>query len=681
MSELKNDLDQENEDTLNSQDMADLIDQYGFDTKEFTPGSLVKGKIIKVTSSHVLVDIGFKSEGMIPLEEFGPENERDEIMPGDEVEAILEKSDPKEGYIILSKKRANAIRALDNLEKAYKTRSWIVGKVDHKVKNGYEVDVGIMTFMPDSHADVRAVKDSESLLGNRYKFKVIRFERKSENAVLSRKAFLQDEREKKKKVVFEQMKKGLKVQGSVRTLTNFGAFVDIGGIEGLLHISDISWGKINHPSEVFKVGDEIEVVILDFNEKEDRISLGYKQMSEDPWENIIERYMEGQKIEGKVVSLTDFGAFVELEPGVEGLIHISDLTWSRKLIHPKKILSVGEGVMVTILSINPESKRISLGLKQSLPHPLQEFQQKYSPGSRVKGKITSITDFGGFLEVEKGIEGLIHISDISWKKIRHPSDVLKQGDEIEVVILNIDVEKQKLSLGIKQLEGDIWEDFFKRQRMGDIVHVKIIRIADFGVFVEITPGIEGVVFLSELDENKIENPGEVFKVGEQRNAKLIKLNQKEKKISLSFRQALLDQQKMEYQRYSKSQDGSLTLGDIMRDQLNAIDLKPKQKDGGKKVEADKPPAEKKAKPTAKKKTEETPDSQAKEKTAKVEKPKKKEAAKTVPKKKKAEEKTAKKEKKEESPTKNKKEDIVNKVAAKAKNIEEDSGEKEEKKND
>ncbi|MFH2042531.1 MAG: S1 RNA-binding domain-containing protein, partial [Acidobacteriota bacterium] len=311
----------------------------------------------------------------------------------------------------------------------------------------------------------------------------------------------------------------------------------------------------------------------------------------------------------------------------------------------------------------------------------ETLPERYPPGAIVECKITKLTEFGAFAEIEDGIEGLIHISDISWKKIRHPSDVLKQGDEIEVIILNIDVEKQKLSLGIKQLEGDIWEDFFKRQRMGDIVHVKIVRIADFGVFVEITPGIEGVVFLSELDENKIENPGEVFKVGEQRNAKLIKLNQKEKKISLSFRQALLDQQKMEYQRYSKSQDGSLTLGDIMRDQLNAIDLKPKQKDGGKKVEADKPPAEKKAKPTAKKKTEETPDSQAKEKTAKVEKPKKKEAAKTVPKKKKAEEKTAKKEKKEESPTKNKKEDIVNKVAAKAKNIEEDSGEKEEKKND
>ena len=666
MSELKKDLDQENEDNLSSQDMADLIDQYGFDTKEFIPGSLVKGKVIKVTSGHVLVDIGFKSEGMIPIEEFGPEEERDEIKPGDEVEAILEKSNPKEGYIILSKKRANAIRALDNLEKAYKTRSWIIGKIDQKVRNGYEVDVGIKTFMPDSHADVKNVKDPEILIGNRFKFKVIRFERKTENAVLSRKAFLQDEREKKKRIVFEQLKEGLKVKGSVRTLTNFGAFVDIGGIEGLLHISDMSWGKINHPSEMFKVGDEVDVIILNFDEREDRISLGYKQMSEDPWENITERYMEGQKIGGKVVSLTDFGAFIELEPGVEGLVHISDLTWSRKLIHPKKILSVGEEVQVTILSINPESKRISLGLKQGSPHPLEEFQQKYSPGSRVKGKITSVTDFGGFLEVEKGIEGLIHISDISWKKIKHPSDVLKQGDEIEAVILNIDVDKQKLSLGIKQLEGDIWEDFFKRQRVGDIVHVKIIRTVDFGVFAEITPGIEGVVFLSELDEQKIENPGEVFKIGEERNAKILKLNQKEKKISLSFRQALLDQQKMEYQKYAKSQDGSHTLGDIMRDQLKAIDLKPKQKDAVKKETTDKKAPEKKSKPSAKKK--ETADVKKEVKKEKTEKPEKKEPTKKSTAKKKA--------------AKKKESDIVeNKDVKTEEKIEADSGDMKEEKND
>ena len=313
------------------------------------------------------------------------------------------------------------------------------------------------------------------------------------------------------------------------------------------------------------------MIILDFDEKEEKISLGYKQLTADPWQSIQDRYIPGQKITGKVVSLTDFGAFVELEEGVEGLVHISDLTWSRKLVHPKKILSVGEEVLVTILDINSETKRISLGLKQSSPHPLEVLQQTYNPGARVNGTITSITDFGAFMEVEKGIEGLIHISDISWKKIKHPSDVLSVGDEIEAIILNIDVGRQKFSLGIKQLEGDIWEDFFKRHKMGDLVKVKIVRIASFGVFVEITPGIEGVVFLSELDDKKIEDPGEIFKVGDERNAKLIKLNQMDKKISLSFRQAQLDMQKMEYQKYMSNQDDRMTLGDLMKDQLKNID--------------------------------------------------------------------------------------------------------------
>jgi len=569
MSELKK--DQENEEELSSQDYEKLLDQYQFDAKELTPGSLVKGKIVKITGAHVLVDIGFKSEGIIPLEEFGPPEERDEINTGDEIEAVLVKSDHKEGYLILSKKRAAANRALGNLEKAFHTKSWIIGKIDEKIRNGYIVDVGIKTFMPDSHADMKIVKDPSILIGNRYKFKVIKFDRKSENAMLSRKLFLQDENEKKKQQVYEQLRKGITLKGTIHSLTNFGAFVDIGGVEGLLHISDMSWGKISHPSELFKTGQDIEVIVLNFDEKEDRISLGYKQLTSDPWETIFERYVEGQKLSGKVVSLTDFGAFVELEKGVDGLVHISDLTWSRKLIHPKKVLSIGEEVLVTILSLNPETKRISLGLKQSSPHPLEEFRQKYSPGSRVSGKITSITDFGAFLEVDKGIDGLIHISDISWKRIKHPSSVLKVGDETDAIILNIDVDKQKLSLGIKQLEGDIWEDFFTRQKVGDLVNVKIIRIADFGVFVEITPGIEGVVFLSELDEQKIDNPAEVFKVGDEKLAKILKLNQQDKKISLSFRQGQLDAQKIEYQKFSNRQDSTLTLGDLMKDQLSNIE--------------------------------------------------------------------------------------------------------------
>lgn len=564
------------EDDITTEDYANLLEKYQFNTKELSPGKLLKGKVIKVTSNHVLVDVGFKSEGIIPIEDFIDHQDPKTLQPGDDVEAVLEKSNLKEGYLILSKKKAIAIKALNNLEKAHQHNSWIVGKITTKIKNGYNVNVGIMAFLPDSHADVKVVKNPEKLIGNLYKFKVIKFDRKTENAVLSRKLYLQDEREKKKKRVFNQLSSGKKVKGKVKSLTNFGAFIDLGGIEGLLHISDMSWGKINHPSEIFETGQEIEAIVLDFDEKEEKISLGYKQLSADPWQDIERKYQAGQRVAGKVVSLTDFGAFIELEPGVEGLVHVSDLSWSRKSIHPKKVLSPGEEVTVTILAINPDSKRISLGLKQISPHPLELFRQTYSPGSRVKGKITSITDFGAFMEVEPGIEGLIHISDMSWKKIKHPSDLLKVGEETEAIILKIDVDKQKLSLGIKQLEGDIWEDFFARQKVGDLVKVRIVRLANFGVFVEITPGIEGVIFLSELDDHKIENPADAFKVGEEKLAKIIKLNQEEKKISLSFRQAQMEVQKMEYRKYVQSQDDRLTLGDLMKDQLKNLETKKKK---------------------------------------------------------------------------------------------------------
>jgi len=574
MSELNK--NPKKEDNITAEDYADLLDKYQFNAKELTQGMLLKGKVIKVTSAHVLVDVGFKSEGIIPIEDFIDHQDPKNLQPGDDVEAVLEKSNLREGYLILSKKKAIAIKALNNLEKAYQHNSWIVGKIMAKIKNGYNVNVGIMAFLPDSHADVKVIKDSEKLIGNLYKFKVIKFDRKTENAVLSRKLYLQDERQKKKRRVFDQLSSGKKVKGRVKSLTNFGAFIDLGGIEGLLHISDISWGKINHPSEIFETGQEIEAIVLGFDEKEEKISLGYKQLGSDPWENIEGRYQAGQKVAGKVVSLTDFGAFVELEAGVEGLVHISDLSWSRKPIHPKKILSPGEDVTVTILAINPGTKRISLGLKQITPHPLESFRQTYSPGSRVKGTITSITDFGAFMEVEKGIEGLVHISDLSWKKIKHPSDLLKVGEDYEAIILNIDVEKQKLSLGIKQLEGDIWEDFFTRQKVGDLVKVRIVRLANFGVFVEITPGIEGVVFLSELDDRKIENPADAFKVGEEKLAKLIKMNQEEKKISLSFRQAQMEVQKLEYQKYVQNQDDRLTLGDLMKDKLKNLEAPKKR---------------------------------------------------------------------------------------------------------
>jgi len=556
----------EKDEKMSSEAYENLLDHYQFSTTEITQGTVVKGRIMKLTPTHVLVDIGLKTEGVIPMEDFR-EPEIAELKPGVEVEATLERTDQKDGYFILSKKRADAIRALDNLEKALEHNGWVTGIIKERSRGGYTVDVGIEAFLPESHADIKSIRDSDTLVGQSFKFKVMKFDRKSENAVVSRRLFLQDEREKKRHRVFSHIVQGQKIKGHVRTLTNFGAFVDIGGVEGLLHVSDMSWGKVAHPAELFQVGQEVDVVVLDFNEKEGKISLGTKQLTPDPWVDLDQRYTAGQKITGKVVSLTDFGAFVEIEKGVEGLVHISDLSWSRKLIHPKKVLTPGQEVVVTILEINPSTKRISLGLKQAMPHPLEVFKQKYNTGSHIKGPVTSITDFGAFVEVEKGIEGLVHISDISWEKIKHPSDKLKVGDEVEAVILNIDVEKQKVSLGIKQLEGDIWEDFFARQKMGDIVKVKIVRITDFGVFVEIVPGIEGVVFLSELDEKKIEKPSDSFTVGEERNAKIIKMNPKANKISLSFRQAQYDIQRQEFQKYMDHQDHGLTLGDIMKDQL------------------------------------------------------------------------------------------------------------------
>jgi small subunit ribosomal protein S1 len=566
----------ERDDKMSSEDYEHLLDRYEFSTKEITMGKILPGRVIKTTPTHVLVDVGFKTEGIIPNEDFADPKTLAELQPGSEIETMLEKTDLKDGYLILSKRRADSLRALESLERAFSHNQTVTGTITERTRGGFNVDVGLPAFLPESHADIRPVRDASALIGQTFKFRVMKFDRKTENAVLSRKLLLQDEREKKKRRVFSNIAKGQRIAGHVKSLTNFGAFVDIGGIEGLLHVSDISWGKSTHPSEHLTVGQEVEVVVLDFNEKTEKISLGLKQLTPDPWDNIAEKYQAGQRITGKVSSLTDFGAFVELEKGVEGLVHISDLTWSRKLIHPKKVLSPGQEVVVNILDVNPTTKRISLGLKQASPHPLETFKQKHGIGARVKGTVTSLTDFGAFVEVEKGIEGLVHISDISWEKIKHPSEKLQPGQEVETLVLNIDVEKQKVSLGMKQLEGDIWEDFFARQKAGDVVKVKIVRLTDFGAFVEIMPGIEGVVFTSELDEKKLEKPSDAFSVGDERNAKIIRLNPKAKKISLSFKQAVYDMEKQDFQRFMESQNDRMTLGDIMKDQLKGINAPKKR---------------------------------------------------------------------------------------------------------
>jgi len=558
------------DDRMSSEDYEHLLDRYEYSTKEITMGKVLKGRVIKRTPTHVLVDVGFKTEGLIPNEDFTDLKALEALKPGDEVETMLEKTDLKDGYLVLSKRQADGLRALETLDQACEHGLIVTGTVVERTKGGFNVDVGIPAFLPESHVDIRPVRDASSLIGQTLKFRVLKFDRKTENAVLSRKLVLQEEREKKKKRVFGSLVKGQKVTGRVKSLTNFGAFVDLGGIEGLLHVSDISWGKGAHPSEHLTVGQEVEVVVLDFNERDEKISLGLKQLTPDPWADIAAKYQAGQKVAGKVSSLTDFGAFVELEKGVEGLVHISDLSWSRKLVHPKKVLAPGQEVVVTILDVNPTTKRISLGLKQASPHPLETFRQQHGIGSRVKGTVTSLTDFGAFVEVEKGIEGLVHISDISWEKVKHPSEKLQVGQEAEAIVLNIDVDRQKVSLGIKQLEGDIWEDFFGRQKVGDVVKAKIVRLTDFGAFVEIVPGIEGVVFTAELDEKKLEKPSDAFAVGDERNAKIIKMNPKAKKISLSFKQAVYDLEKQDFRRFMETQNDRMTLGDIMRDQLKGL---------------------------------------------------------------------------------------------------------------
>ncbi len=560
----------ERDDKMSSEDYENLLDHYQYSTKEISMGKLLRGRVIKRTPTHVLVDVGFKTEGIIPNEDFTDPAVLAALEPGSEVETMLERTDLKDGYLVLSKRRADGVRAITLLDKAFEHGLTVTGTITERTRGGFNVDVGITAFLPESHVDIRPVKDASGLIGQSFKFRVVKYDRKTENAVLSRKLVLQDEREKKKKRVFGTIAKGQRIAGRVKSLTSFGAFVDIGGIEGLLHVSDISWGKGTHPSEHLAVGQEVEVVVLDFNERDERISLGLKQLTPDPWADIAAKYQAGQRITGKVSSLTDFGAFVELEKGVEGLVHISDLTWSRKLVHPKKVLSPGQEVTVTILDVNPATKRISLGLKQASPHPLETFRQKHGIGARVPGVVTSLTDFGAFVEVEKGIEGLVHISDISWEKVKHPSEKLQVGQEVEILVLNIDVDRQKVSLGMKQLEGDIWEEFFSRQKAGDIVKVKIVRLTDFGAFVEIVPGIEGVVFTAELDEKKLEKPSDAFAVGDERNAKIVRLNPKAKKISLSFKQAMYDMEKQDFQRFMESQNDRMTLGDIMKDQLKGF---------------------------------------------------------------------------------------------------------------
>jgi len=553
---------------IDAEEYERLLDMYDVSFKNLAEGEVVKGIVLQVSENEVIVDVGYKSEGIINVDEFRDETGKVTVARGDTVDVLLEKTEDKEGYVVLSKEKAEKMKVWDEVERAYHDRRVVTGRVIERVKGGLAVDIGVRAFLPGSQVDMRPVRNLDSLRGQELRMRVIKVNKKRGNIVLSRKAVLEEENAGRKKETLDGLEEGKVMQGVVKNITEYGAFVDLGGLDGLLHITDMSWGRINHPSEVVNVGDEIQVQILKFDRESERVSLGYKQLKDDPWTTATSKYPTGSRIKGKVVSLTDYGAFVELEQGVEGLIHVSEMSWSKKVKHPSKILAVGQDVECQVLGIDQEAHRISLGLKQVEENPWQQLGEKYPIGAKITGKVRNLTEFGAFVEVEEGIDGLIHISDLSWtKRVKHPSEVVKKGDEVEAVVLNIDAANQRLSLGLKQLATDIWEDFFKQHQPGDIVEGKIVRMTNFGVFAELAEGIEGLVHVSELDDKRVERPEDEFKVGETHPMKIIKMSPEDKKIGLSIRAVKSDEYQADLQSYreaSTEQQPSTALGEALR---------------------------------------------------------------------------------------------------------------------
>jgi small subunit ribosomal protein S1 len=546
-----------------------LLQAYENRTQSFSEGEVIRGRVIALAGAGVVVDVGFKSEGIIPLEQFQDDQGKATVKVGDVVDVFLEQTEDSRGYVVLSREKAERMKIWDEIERAYRDGSVVKGRVIERIKGGLAVDIGVRAFLPGSQIDLRPVRNLDSLRGEEFEMKVIKVNKKRGNIVLSRKAVLEESMKEEKAKTMEVLEEGKVMDGVVKNITDYGAFVDLGGVDGLLHITDMSFGRVNHPSELFNVGDKIKVKVIKFNREDGRVSLGYKQLLEDPWMRADERYPKNMRVQGKVVSLTDYGAFVELEPGIEGLIHISEMTWNKRVKHPSKIVSVGSEVEVVVLDIDTEARRISLGLKQTEPNPWDVIETRYVPGQIISGKVRNVTDFGAFIEVEEGIDGLVHVSDMSWtKRIKHPSEVLKKGDEVQAVILSIDAANQKLSLGIKQLEPDRWEDWFNRHQLGDVVRGRVVRMTNFGAFVELEEGIEGLCHVSELDEKHVERPTEFLNIGQEVDMKVIKLNLQEKKIGLSLKAMREDEPRLEFTSYLASPDsGATSMGERLGDRL------------------------------------------------------------------------------------------------------------------
>ena len=555
-------------DSVTGESMAELMDLYEESFKRFAEGEVVNGKIISVDKDHVLVDIGYKSEGQIRIREF----EEDGVIKaevGDTVEVMVEWWDDENEVVVLSKEKAEKVKVWDDIKKRHEADETITGTITSRVKGGFSVDIGVQAFLPGSQADLRPIRNLDEMVGKEFEFKILKYNRKRSNIVLSRRVLLEEEREEKRAKTLASIHEGKVVPGIVKNLTEYGVFVDLGGVDGLLHITDISWGRVKHPSELFSVGDEIEVKILSLDLERERVSLGMKQLTEDPWASAVEKYPVGSRISGKVVSLTDYGAFVELEEGIEGLIHVSEMSWTRKIRHPSKVVSVGEIVDAVVLDIKPENRRISLGMKQAAPNPWDVISDKYPVGTTIEGKIKNITDFGLFIGIDEGIDGLVHISDISWtKRIKHPSEIYKKGDLIQAIVLEIDKDQERFSLGVKQLQTDPWDTVAERYEVGKEITGTVTNVTDFGVFVELEEGIEGLVHVSEISKEKIKTPVGQFEVGQMLTAKVMNINSEERRIGLSIKRLdMEDDQELLSEYVNSMGPATSSFGEILRENL------------------------------------------------------------------------------------------------------------------
>jgi small subunit ribosomal protein S1 len=538
-------------------DRAALAALYEETFKNLEEGTITEGRVVAVTKDKVVVDIGYKSEGMIPNDQFSTE-ELQNIKVGDRLQVYIEECEDADGNLVLSKEKADKMKIWEELEKLFNDGKSIDGKIVARIKGGMMVDIGVKAFLPGSQIDLHPVRDLDGLVGRTFPLKIIKINHRRGNVVVSRRVLLEETRDSKRKTTLSTLKEGQLIHGVVKNITDYGAFIDLGGIDGLLHITDMSWGRVGHPSEMFNIGDKAEVSVLKYDRETGRISLGLKQKSADPWTGVASKYAIGTRVRGRVVSLTDYGAFIELEPGVEGLVHVSVMSWTHEVRHPSRVVSIGDQVEAAVLNVDPASRKISLGMKQTAPNPWDMVEGTYAIGTRIEGKVKSLTDFGAFVGLEEGIDGLIHISDMSWTKhIKHPSELFKKGQKVEAVVLRIDKEKERLSLGYKQLRNDPWDDEIpNRYAVGDVAVGKVSKVADFGIFVELDGGVEGLIHISEAGLDPQAKLEEKFKLQDEVTAKIIKVDRDERKIALSLRDHQMDSDRRKVDEYHATQ-GSL----------------------------------------------------------------------------------------------------------------------------